>query len=463
MRDQRVLLQELLDTYTARHKKSGDFYRSAAQFQTMGGSHNLRLFFPFPFYDARCLGSKVIDIDGNTFIDFWQGHFANILGHNPEVVLEALRGAFEKGEGLLTGFPGVLQSSLAQKILERTSADKIRFTTSGTLATMYAIMLSKAFTQKDLVMKMGGGWHGAQPYTLKGISVYNQGLNQMESAGLPAGIEPSIIMTRFNDCEDLEAKFRQFGDKVSCLIVEPFIGAGGFLFGKREYLNRARELTEKYQSLLIFDEVVSGFRFHAGALHTLYGIRPDLTVLGKAIGGGMPVSAVAGKSEVMELLNPSVHRSRMVKFEGGTFSAHPAAMIAGIAFLDHLIKNEGEIYGRIGNLGDRTRQEIERIFRHHGIQVRCTGGGGSLGIQSSLIGVHFLVQDIDEVTSPEQVWNPEICDINLREKFFKLAMLNEGFNIFHGFGAISFSHTDEEIQSALESVERIAMNWRSPV
>jgi len=418
-------------------------------------------FFPYPFYDIHCQGVEVRDVDGNTYVDFWQGHFANILGHNPKVVLEALREAFDRGEGLLTGFPGILQSELAKKILERISADKIRFTTSGTLATMYAIMLSKSFTQKDLVMKVGGGWHGAQPYTLKGISVFEHGLNQMESAGLPSGIEPSIIMTRFNDGDDLEAKFRTYGDKISCLIIEPFIGAGGFLFGQREYLKRAREMTEEHNSLLIFDEVVSGFRFHAGALHSLYGIRPDLTVLGKVIGGGMPVSAVAGRADVMELLEPSAPPSRRVKFEGGTFSAHPAAMIAGIAFIDHLVEHEKEIYAKIGRLGDGVRGEIENIFNRFGIPARCTGDGSTLGIRSSLIGVHFLVRELDEVTSPEQVWNPEICDFDLREKLFKLAMLNEGFNIFHGYGSISFAHSDEEIQESLDAVERIARHWSS--
>jgi len=461
MLDKTAILQELVGTYTEKHRKSAALHREAARYQVMSGSHNLRLFHPFPFFDVLCRGSRVEDVDGNTYIDFWQGHFANILGHNPDVVLDALKTAFERGEGLLTGFPGIFQSQLAKMILERISADRLRFTTSGTLATMYAIMLSKAYTGKDLVMKVGGGWHGAQPYTLKGISVFDQGLNQMESAGLPSGIEPSIILTRFNDGGDLEEKFRNFGNKISCLIIEPFIGAGGFLFGQKDYLTKARELTEEFGSALIFDEVISGFRFHAGALHTLYGIKPDLVVLGKAIGGGMPVSAVAGQAELMKLLEPSAPSSKRVKFEGGTFSAHPASMIAGIAFLDHLIKNEDKIYRQIGRLGDLVRKEIEYIFSRQGIPVRCTGEGSTLGIQSSLVGVHFLTREIDRITSPEQVWNPDICDFDLREKIFKLAMLNEGFNIFHGYGSISSSHTEKEIQASLDAIERVANKWSS--
>ena len=461
MFDKQAILQELVDTYTLKHKKSLEMHNQSSRFLTMGGSHNLRLFFPFPFYDAQCQGSRVIDIDGNTYIDFWQGHFANILGHNPGIVLDALTEYFQEGQGLSTGFPGIFQNRLAKIILDRIAADRIRFTTSGTLATMYAIMLSKAFTQKDLVLKVGGGWHGAQPYALKGISAYDQGLNQMESAGLPSGLEPSIIMTRFNDIEDLELKFKTYGHQISCLIIEPFIGAGGFLFGKAEYLKRARELTLQCNSLLVFDEVISGFRFHAGALQSLYGIRPDMTVLGKAIGGGMPVSAVAGSADVMELLGSGVPSSQRVKFEGGTFSAHPAAMLAGITFLDFLVENEKEIYGKIGRLGESVRGEIENAFRRYGIPVCCTGGGGPSGTESSLIGVNFLRQELDEVNTPEQVWNPEICDFDLREKLFKLAMLNEGFNIFHGYGAISYAHSKEEIQASLDAIERIARKWSS--
>jgi glutamate-1-semialdehyde 2,1-aminomutase len=459
--DKEALLKDLIHNYRQTHKKSESHYRSSIQNQVGGGSHNLRLFAPFPFYDERCSGSKVQDIDGNTYVDFWQGHFANILGHNPSVVIEALLESFGRGQGLSTGFPGTLQNELAELILSRMHADKIRFTTSGTLATMYAIMLAKAHTQRDLLFKVGGGWHGAQPYALKGISVYDRGLNRIESAGLPAGIDKSIIMTRFNDLDDLEAKFSEFGRNAACLIIEPFIGAGGFIFGHPEYIQKVRELCDFYGVVLIFDEVVSGFRFHAGPLQNLYGVVPDLTVLGKAIGGGMPVSALAGKKEIMALCGPDVEVSQRVKFEGGTFSAHPASMQAGIRFLQHLISHEDDIYPRIGRLGEHVRIQIEAIFQSHGFHVRCTGDGIPIAKNSSIIGVHFLHSSEERITSPEESWNPEVTDFELREKIFKLSMLEEGFNIFHGYGAIAFAHSDEEIESSLEAVDRIAQKWKS--
>ncbi len=460
MMDKKSLLDDLIKKYALKHKKSEEMFGKASKYQIRGGSHNLRLFAPFPFYDVQCLGSKVMDADGNMYIDFWQGHFSNILGHNPKIVLNALVGYFQEEQGLTTGFPGNYQRELAELIIKRIEADKIRFTTSGTLASMYSLMLAKAFTKRELVVKIGGGWHGAQPYALKGISVYDQGINKVESAGLPTGVDSMIVMTRFNDTEDLEDKFRTYGERIACLILEPFIGAGGFIFASEDYLKKTRELTRQYGSLLIFDEVVSGFRFHPGGVHSLYEIKPDLTVLGKAIGGGMPVSAVAGRDDVMALCGPEARTEVKVKFDGGTFSAHPASMLAGLTYLKYLTEHESEIYPRIGELGTKARKGIEEIFTSYGFNVKCTGYGNSVVENSSAVGVQFLHEKIDRIVSPEQVWNPKICDIELREKIFKLAMLEKGFNIFHGYGAISAAHTGSEIQASLDAVEKIAMEWR---
>lgn len=458
--DRKRLWEKLATTYRIKHRKSGQLFGRASRHQIRGGSHNLRLFAPFPFYVAQAHGSKVVDVDNNTYIDFWQGHFANILGHNPEIVIDGLRDYFQQGQGLTTGFPETYQQQLAELILSQIGADKIRFTTSGTLGTMYAIMLAKAFTQRKLVMKVGGGWHGSQPYTLKGISSWEQGISKLESAGLPSGIGKMIVVTRFNDIENLEEKFKSHGEQTACFIIEPFIGAGGFIFADRNYLQRVKELIDEYNSLLIFDEVVSGFRFHPGGVQNLYGIKPDLTVLGKAIGGGMPVSAVAGREDVMSLCSPEAKSEDKVKFDGGTFSAHPASLLAGTRFLQYLISHSAEVYPRIGKLGAKVRKEIEEIFSAHGFYVRCTGYGNSIAENSSLVGVQFLLDKIEKITSPEQVWNPEVCDIELREEVFKLAMLEEGFNTFHGYGAISASHSDKEIQDSLDAVERIAKRWK---
>jgi glutamate-1-semialdehyde 2,1-aminomutase len=458
--DKKSLFAELNRDYHKKHRKSEAIFKEASRYLVKGGSHNLRLFEPYPFYDVRSNGSKVTDADGNVYIDFWQGHFANILGHNPPVVLDALADYFQKGQGLTTGFPGDLQRELARIILKQLGAEKIRFTTSGTLASMYAVMLSMAFTRRNLAMKAGGGWHGAHPYLLKGITTYRNGLNLKESAGLPDGASSVTVVTRFNNVQDLEEKFKKYGERLACFIVEPFVGAGGFIFGQKGYLQRARELTRKYGALLIFDEVVSGFRFHPGGVQSLYGIRPDLSVLGKAIGGGMPVSAVAGEEEVMALCHPDAGPESKVKFEGGTFCAHPSSMLAGITFLNYLIEHEKDIYPKIGGMGENVRNGAEEIFGAQGFQVRCTGYPDSGIRSSSCVGIHFMNQEVDRIESPEQVWNPEVNDFELREKIFKLAMLQEGINVFHGYGAISAAHSSADIQASLDAMEKIAKKWK---
>ncbi|MCD6193411.1 MAG: aminotransferase class III-fold pyridoxal phosphate-dependent enzyme [Candidatus Aminicenantes bacterium] len=455
------LLNRLQQRYWETHPKSADYFTKSLRYLIQGGSHNLRLFSPFPFYDVRAKGARVVDVDGYSYLDFWQGHFSNILGHNPDFVIDILKEFFDQGQGLITGFPSLYQRKLAERILSRIpQAEVVRFTTSGTLASMYAIMLARAFTRRQIVFKVGGGWHGAHPYGLKGITRFEAGLRSIESAGLPASIDQEIITVDFNNLEELEEKFARYGERVACLIMEPFIGAGGFIFAHPSYLHRARELTRHYGALLILDEVVSGFRFHAGVLQTLYGVEADLTVLGKAIGGGMPVSAVAGKREIMELCSPQAPPELRVKFEGGTFSAHPACMLAGASYIQYLIEHEGEIYPRIGQLGRLVRQKIEEIFRENGFLVCCTGGEEQLGIESSLVGVHFLRQELTELSSPTQVFNPAVSDYLAREVIFKLALLEEGVNTFHGFGAISAAHSQEDIDQALEAVEKTARYWR---
>lgn len=458
--DKETIYRELMARYEAQHPQSAAFFARADRLQLRGGSHNLRLFEPFPFYEVECRGARVKDLDGFSYVDFWQGHFANVLGHNPPVVMQALSRLFAGGQGLVTGFPGVHQSELASIILERCHVEKIRFTTSGSLATMYAIMLARAFTGRERVMKVGGGWHGGQPFALKGVSTWEQGLKRLESAGLPPNTDAGIIITRFNDAEDLEGQFEEHGEKVACLILELMVGSGGLIVADKAYVQAAVRLCQEHGALLIIDEVVTGFRFRATGLHVLFDVHPDLCIFGKCIGGGMPVSAVAGREEIMALAAPGAPPGRAVKFDGGTFSAHPACMAAGIAILRHLIEHEEEIYPRVGRLAARVRKEIPEIFRRFGFNVRCTGEATPVMGHSPFVGVHFVVDEDARVLSPDEAWNPEVCDVMLREKIFRLAMLEQGFNIFHGYGSVTAAHTEADIQASLDAVEQIAGQWR---
>ncbi|MCK7477427.1 MAG: aminotransferase class III-fold pyridoxal phosphate-dependent enzyme [Candidatus Moduliflexus flocculans] len=249
-----------------------------------GGSHSLRLLSPYPFFVKKASGPEVVDVDGNVFLDFWQGHYANILGHNPGFSDLETNGDEPAEESLHTGFEVETQVKLAELLLKQVGwkGHKVRFTTSGTLATMYAVMLAFGKTGRDEVLKIGGGWHGASPVLLKGIKFDPKlGFGRIESAGVPDAFARKIHTVRYNDSDDLARIFRKRGDKIACLILEPYLGAGGFLPATREFLQEARRLTARHGAVLIFDEIISGFRFAPTGVQRLAGIEPDVSTFGK--------------------------------------------------------------------------------------------------------------------------------------------------------------------------------------
>jgi len=425
-----------------------------------GGSHALRLMLPFPPRIARARGGWVWDEDGHAILDFWQGHHANLLGHNPPVVTEALAAALDEGRGLQTGFTDALQIETAELLCRQTGAERLRFTTSGALATMYAILLARAYTRRELVLKVGGGWHGAQPWALVGVH-FEEGPEPwtVESDGLPAALTGEVTVTRFNDPARLEDDFLRLGDRIACFIVEPFIGAGGFMFAQPEYLRAARALCDRYGAVLIFDEVISGFRFGPSDLGSLYGVRPDLATFAKIIGGGMPVAAVAGRADILALAGRE--GGRRVAFSGGTYSAHPLAMLAAKTNLEYIVAHAGEIYPHIARLGLAMRDAIERALASEGILARCTGSGDALGIGSSVAVPHFPYRDDLALTGPDVVNDPALTDTALRDVVFQLALLLEGAHVVHGGGSACAAHTGADIAFFEEAVRRAARRVKS--
>jgi glutamate-1-semialdehyde 2,1-aminomutase len=456
-RDHSRLLGELSEAY-ARHSPTSEAVNQAAiKHLVDGGSHALRLIQPFPPRIVNARGAWLEDEDDHQILDFWQGHLANILGHNPEVVTSTLARAFEAGFGLQTGFPDRLQAEVAEILCQRTGSERVRFTTSGTLSTMYAILLSRAFTGRNLVMKVGGGWHGAQPWALKGISFHEKddgGFQEVESAGVPAAVTDKVIVSGFNNPEMLRDHFRQYGDRLACFIVEPFIGVGGFIPATLEYMQAARELTHKYGVVLIFDEVIAGFRFRAGSTSGLYGVQPDLATFGKIMGGGMPVAAVAGRAEIMDLVGRA--SGGKVKFSGGTYSGHPASMLAAKTIMTYLVDHEAEIYPRLADLGERTRQTLKNAFIEEGIPVRCTGNGNRDLPGSSLFMLHFPYEADAQLSKPEDLFNPAICDVTLSEKVLDLALLLEDVFMLHCHGGLSMAHGEADIEFVGAACRRVA-------
>jgi glutamate-1-semialdehyde 2,1-aminomutase len=456
-RDYSGLLAELAEAYTQGSPTSRALNERAQRTMVDGGNHALRLMEPFPPRIVAARGAWIADEDGHDILDFWQGHLANILGHNPEVLTSVLADAFAGGFGLQSGFTDRLQVETAEILCRQTGAERVRFTTSGTLATMYTIMLSRAHTGRTLVMKVGGGWHGAQPWALKGVGFHpggGDGFQQVDSEGVPVAVTDKVVVTDFNDPARLSDHFRQLGDQLACFIVEPYLGAGGNVPATREYLQMARELTRKFGVLLIFDEVISGFRFRAGSLGGLYGIQPDLATYGKIIGGGMPVAAVAGRADIMELVGRA--KGHRVKFSGGTYSAHPASLLAAKTMMAYLVDHEAEIYPRLTDLGAKARQGMQSAFADEGIFACCTGCNDEVVPGSSLFMLHFPYRE-DACLEVVQDWHdPAVCDVTLRRKVLDLALLSEQVVLIEGHGAVSTAHTEADITILSEACRRVA-------
>ncbi|MBM3310103.1 MAG: aminotransferase class III-fold pyridoxal phosphate-dependent enzyme [Candidatus Aminicenantes bacterium] len=456
------LVRFLVERYESRTPRSREAFARAEKVMVRGGSHTLRLFRPYPFFVRKAQGATVEDLDGGTYIDYWQGHYANVLGHNPpELAAEVERLAGRNGP-LHTGFESEFQVLLAERLLERLGwkGHKVRFTTSGTLAAMSAVLLAQGFTGREKILKVAGGWHGASPMLLKGVKYGPGGYEHLESAGLPERTLRNTLLVKFNDLDDLERVVRKAGDKAACFIVEPFLGAGGFLPATSDYLAAARRLCDRHGIVLIFDEIVSGFRFGPAGVQTLYGVEPDLAAFGKVIGGGHAVAAVTGKRFLLDCCETKAPAARRVLFEGGTFSSHPQYMKAGLAMLNVLSRRSKTIYPRLGAMGEALRRGVEKAFAVQGFRVQCTGDPDPLLGGSSMFMVNFP-KDSAGLRSAEDVADPARCDVALKEDVLKLALMTMGVHVVHGGGAVSAAHQTSDIDRTLEAYAEAARLFKS--
>ncbi|MEN6478960.1 MAG: aminotransferase class III-fold pyridoxal phosphate-dependent enzyme [Anaerolineales bacterium] len=454
MYDTNQLFAEYTEAYRERFPRSAAADEAARRVLIDGVSHTARLFAPYPFRVVANQGATVTAIDGQELVDYWQGHYANILGHNSAIIRDRLIAMLQAGEGLQTGHLEERQTRYAETLARATGAERVRLTTSGTLATMYAMMLARAYTRRDVVLKVGGGWHGANPLALKGVSRTAHGFDRVDSAGVNGGADHNTLVTRFNDPQALADVFAAHGNEIACFIFEPCPGNGGFVPATGEYMQLARELTTRYGALLILDEVITGFRYRAGGAQRLYGVSGDLSTYGKIIGGGMPVAAVVGRADVMALCSQAAEPR--VWFSGGTYSAHPLSLEAGQVMLDYLLANEDTIYPALAAKGEALRTGIERVFADRGVLARCTGWGNDAFPGGSLATVYFPLRDDVVAAGADDLTDPTRCDDPLRERVLKLALLVNGVSIMHGLGAISLAHTAAHLERTLEAFDAFA-------
>jgi glutamate-1-semialdehyde 2,1-aminomutase len=305
------------------------------------------------------------------------------------------------------------------------SVERLRFANSGTEATLFAIRLARAFTGRDKILVMEGGYHGTHDYAAASTS-----------AGIPEAVRATVVSAPFNDLDAVARVVRETGSDLAAILVEPVLGAAGVLPARAEFLRGLRELTSNNGSLLVFDEVIS-LRVAPGGAQEVYGVRPDLTTMGKIIGGGFPVAAFGGRADVMALLDPRGGAPAIP--HGGTFNGNPVGTAAGIATLEALTP---DVYERLNALGERLRASLNGLFERLDVAAQVTGIG-------SLFNVHFTSNEIVDYASARAGQNED-------GRAAMLALLNEGYFLApRGMGSISTPMGEAEIDGLVEAMERV--------
>lgn len=454
---------ELERLYCARFPQSQVKHNQARVRLLDGQSHPGRFSGLFPPCVQSASGGELITVEGETLLDLWQGHFTNILGHNSAVALSALEAAMDRPLALQLGAFCESEAELAELICLRMGTDKIRFTTSGTLATMYSIMLGLAHTNRSIVVKAAGGWHGSHPWALKGVRFPN-GIQvaEVESAGLFPEIDAHVMTVPFNDPQALRDCFVTYGDRIGVLILELVLGNAGMVMATPEFVSEARELTHKYGTVLVFDEIVTGFRMCAGGLANFYKVSPDIVTLAKIASGGMPLACFAGRSDIFQ--SASTSASKRVWADGGTFSAHPASLAVALAVLRHLVEHEKEIYPAVLTHAQKLRRAVSQILQRKNIAAHVTGEGTG-GIPDFPIGtVRFLknprVYDSAKALSH---WDDSVVDIDLRDRLSRMALMLYGIHTWQGLGVIVSAHTDQHLAAVEQAYEQFSSDIKDIV
>ncbi len=386
-----------------------------------------------PLFIEKASGAKIYDIDSNEFIDYVCSWGPLILGHAHPEIVEAICHAAEMGTSY--GAPCEKEIELAELICDAIpSIDKVRMVNSGTEATMSAARLARAYTGRDKILKFEGCYHGhADSFLIKaGSGLLTSGVPT--SPGIPVDYAGSTLVTRYNDIESLQKIFDLSGKDIAAVIIEPIAGNMGLVIPEKEFLLECRRITDQYGSLLIFDEVISGFRTCYGGYQNLINVQPDITTLGKIIGGGLPVGAYGGRKEIMARVAPEGD-----VYQAGTLSGNPLAMAAGLATLN-LLKNS-DLYSYLEDLGQYMVKGIKESLVSLGLEYEIN----HLGSMFSLFFTRKKVTDYDTAVS---------SDTHIFAKFYK-ALLGEGvyfppsqFEVCF----ISSAHTKRDIDTTVTAI-----------
>ncbi len=436
--------QDFLKNYKRQTKKSRRLYSRAVKVFPGGISHNIRYFEPYPFFVTGAKGKQLFDVDRNKYTDYWMGHWALILGHSPKPVVNAL--AEQAKNGILYGTVNKASVELAeviQKLMPK--AEMMRFSSTGSEATMYAIRLARAKTGRRIVAKAIGGWHGFNTTLMQTV---NYPFEEEEGLGFVQDEGQFVESIPFNNLDASLKVLETVKDDLACIIIEPVLGGAGCIPPINGYLQGLEEFAKKNGSLFILDEIVTGFRLSLNGAASTYKLEPDLFTLGKIAGGGMPIGILCGDKDIMSLADPVAKADKETRcaIGGGTFSANPMTMTAGLATLNFLKKNKGQVYSKIDKLGRMARKRLAKLFAESGIPCQVTGIG-------SMFLTHFTKSTVTDASDVAK------SDRDLLKRYHLALVANRGiFFLPTKMAAISFAHEVSDVEKVLDATEKIIID-----
>lgn len=421
--------------------QSDNLFEQAKQYIPGGVNSPVRAFNGVggnPIFFTKGEGAYLYDADDKHYIDYVASWGPMILGHANDKVVGAVKTTLENGLGF--GAPTQIETQLAQKVCEiMPSIELVRMVSSGTEATMSAIRLARGYTGRDKIIKFEGCYHGHSDSLLVKAGSGALTLGVPTSPGVPASLAEHTLTLEYNNLEQVNQVLSEVGEEVACIIVEPVAGNMNCIPPVNGFLQGLRSACDTHGVVLIFDEVMTGFRVALGGAQQYYGVKPDLTTLGKVIGGGLPVGAFGGKREIMEYIAPLGP-----VYQAGTLSGNPMSMSAGLAMLNEL-SGDAQFYDKLGAKVERLVSGILAKAKAHNISMTANTVGGMFGL---------FFTDASEVTNFNET---SACDIERFKKFYHL-MLDEGVYMApsaYEAGFVSAAHSDEDIDNTIGAADRV--------
>ena len=387
-----------------------------------------------PIFFDHGEGAYLYDVDGNKYIDYVGSWGPMILGHANPIIIDAVKAVLDKGLGF--GAPTEIETSLAKKVCQIVpSIELVRMVSSGTEATMSAIRLARGFTGRDKILKFEGCYHGHSDSLLVKAGSGALTLGVPTSPGVPSDLAKHTLTLEYNNLEVVEDLFLEMGEEIGCIIVEPIAGNMNCIPPKEGFLEGLRKICDKYETVLIFDEVMTGFRVALGGAQEVYNVTPDLTALGKVIGGGLPVAAFGGRRDIMNQIAPIGPI-----YQAGTLSGNPLSMASGLAMLTAL-EEDKSFYKNLGRRAEYLVQGIISEAKARDIQMTSNFVGGMFGM---------FFSNEEKVTNFSQASS---CNIELFKKFFQ-EMIKQGVYLApsaYEAGFLSNAHTDEDLDKTISA------------